>query len=342
MVTLSHMDFDLSDDQVALRDAARDLLGTYADSEHVRVVVEAGGGYDPELWRLVADQGWLAIAVSEGQGGLGLGVVELAVLSEQVGRHVAPIPFTSTVVLADVAARVSALGRWLDGLIGGDLIGSIAYGEELAVDAPHASLALHVTDDAVTAIDLAAGGPPAEPAMDLTRSVGWLDASAGGQIGGADLAQRVFDLTATIHAAELLGAAERSLELATEYAKVREQFGRAIGSFQAIKHRLADMLVDVEGMRSAAYYAAWAVDADADDRSVAASVAKSWCADAASRVTGGALQVHGGVGFTWEHDLHLYLKRIQLTARLMGDAPSHRRRVTRLLRDRVEAGAPLW
>ncbi|MBW3662483.1 MAG: acyl-CoA dehydrogenase family protein [Actinobacteria bacterium] len=336
------MDFELSTDQVALRDAARDLLGTLATSERVRQVVEDGSGLDHQLWQQVAAQGWLAIAVPEESGGLGLGAVELAVLAEQVGRHVAPIPFTSTAAAAVVAAEVGALRPWHDDLIAGATSASLAYAEELAVDAPHATLALHVTDDHVTAVDLRDGAPQAEPAMDLTRQVAWLDLSLGGQIAGADRARRLLDLVATLHAAELLGTADRCLEMATDYAKVREQFGRPIGSFQAVKHRLADMLVDVEGMRSAAYYAAWAVATDAPDRSLAASVAKSWCGDAARRVTAGALQVHGGVGFTWEHDLHLYLKRAQLTSRLFGDATLHRRRVTRLLRERVEAGADLW
>jgi alkylation response protein AidB-like acyl-CoA dehydrogenase len=336
------VDFELAADQVALREAARDLLGTLATSERVRRVVEDGSGLDGELWGQVAAQGWLAIAVPEDDGGLGLGAVELAVLAEQVGRYVAPIPFTSTAVAALIATEVSALRPWHDDLVAGATSASLAYADELAVDAPHATLALHVTDDRVTAVDLRDGAPPSEPTMDLTRAAAWLDPSAGGQIGTADLATRLFDLVATLHAAELLGTAERCLEMATEYAKVRVQFGRPIGSFQAVKHRLADMLVDVEGMRSAAYYAAWAVATEAPDRSLAASVAKSWCGDAARRVTGGALQVHGGVGFTWEHDLHLYLKRAQLTSRLFGDATLHRRRVTRLLRDRLAAGADLW
>ena len=119
------------------------------------------------------------------------------------------------------------------------------------------------------------------------------------------------------------------------------QFGRPIGSFQAVKHRCADMLVDVEGMRSTAYYAAWAIGAGDPDRSVAASTAKTWCSDAARRVMASALQVHGGIGFTWEHDLHLYLKRAQLDQVTFGDATFHRDRLAALLADRVEAGTPI-
>jgi alkylation response protein AidB-like acyl-CoA dehydrogenase len=143
------------------------------------------------------------------------------------------------------------------------------------------------------------------------------------------------------YAAELLGVAQRALDLAVAYAKGRVQFGRPIGSFQAVKHRCADMLVDVEGMRSAVYWAAWTLgDADSadDERAIAASAAKAWCSDAGSRVVASALQVHGGIGFTWEHDLHLYLKRAHLDAVAFGDAGHHRAHLARLLRARVEAG----
>jgi alkylation response protein AidB-like acyl-CoA dehydrogenase len=137
----------------------------------------------------------------------------------------------------------------------------------------------------------------------------------------------------------MLGGAGRALELAVDYAKDRVQFGRPIGSFQAVKHRCADMLVDVEGMRSTAYWAAWCIGAGDPDASVAASTAKIWCSDASKRVMASALQVHGGIGFTWEHDLHLFLKRAQLDQLTFGDASYHRERLAALLRPRVESGA---
>jgi alkylation response protein AidB-like acyl-CoA dehydrogenase len=136
----------------------------------------------------------------------------------------------------------------------------------------------------------------------------------------------------------MLGSASRALEMAVEYAKDRVQFGRPIGSFQAVKHRCADMLVDVEGMRSTSYWAAWCIGAGDRDASVAASTAKIWCSDAAKRVMASALQVHGGIGFTWEHDLHLFLKRSQLDQVSFGDASYHRQRLAAMLRPRVEAG----
>ena len=136
----------------------------------------------------------------------------------------------------------------------------------------------------------------------------------------------------------MLGGASRAMYMAVEYAKDRVQFGRPIGSFQAVKHRCADMLVDVEGMRSSAYWAAWCIGAGHEDASVAASTAKIWCSDASKRVMASALQVHGGIGFTWEHDLHLFLKRAQLDQVSFGDAAFHRQRLADLLRPRVEAG----
>jgi alkylation response protein AidB-like acyl-CoA dehydrogenase len=336
------VDFDLSSDQYALRDAARELLDARASTERVRKVLGSEQGYDAELWREMAAQGWVAIDLAEEAGGLGLGFVEVVVLAEEVGRHVAPAPF-----LGSVLARHALADRpdWVQRLAAGDAIGALAFGTELAVDAPVADVLIHVTSDEVVAYDLAAARPPAAAALDQTRSVARPDLAAlgtGDRLGGGDLATDLLDRGATAYAAELLGSAARMLEASVDYAKVREQFGRPIGSFQAIKHRCADMLVDVEGMRSAVWYAAWAIEAGADDRSLAASTAKSWASDAGMRVMNSALQVHGGIGFTWEHDLHLYLKRAQLDSVLLGNATWHRERIAGLLKARVDAGVSVF
>ena len=164
------------------------------------------------------------------------------------------------------------------------------------------------------------------------------DRSRARPIGGADARDRLLDRGATFAAADLLGSASRALDLAVEHAKERVQFGRPIGSFQAVKHRCADMLVDVEGMRSTVYWAAWCIGAADPEAHVAASTAKTWCSDASKRVMSSALQVHGGIGFTWEHDLHFFMKRAQLDQLAFGDASAHRARLTALLRPRVEAG----
>jgi alkylation response protein AidB-like acyl-CoA dehydrogenase len=182
-----------------------------------------------------------------------------------------------------------------------------------------------------------------EPAMDRTRSIGWLelDNRPALWLGDDRVADAVLDRALVAVCAEMLGAADVVLAMTVQYAQDRVQFGRPIGGFQAVKHRCADMLVDVEGMRSAAYYAAWAVGARDPEATVAASAAKVWCSDAARRVMASGLQVHGGIGFTWEHDLHLFLKRSQLDQVTFGDAAHHRDRIARILRSRVEAGLPV-
>jgi alkylation response protein AidB-like acyl-CoA dehydrogenase len=162
------------------------------------------------------------------------------------------------------------------------------------------------------------------------------------RIGDAGGASRLLERAATTAAAQLLGASARVLEMSVEYAKVRRQFGHPIGSFQAVKHRLADALVDVEGMRSSTYYAAWCLATGDPEGGLAASMAKAWCSDSSRRVTSAGLQVHGGIGFTWEHELHLYLKRAQLDAVSFGTADWHRDRIAGTLGRRLSEGrAPI-
>ncbi len=347
------MDFELSDDQVALRDAARSLLDGRSSPAQVRAVVDAGGGIDEGLWAAMVEQGWTALAVPESAGGLGMGIVELALLLEEVGAHVAPAPVLQQALALDALVAGDGPAELIEALVSGEAIGTVAFkpvsvdGDRLSgrpepvIHAPLARVLVVRSDDALWAVDGIVSKP--EPAMDRTRSLGWvsLDDAPAVRLGGEDAVERFVDLGAVAHSAELLGASARVLDLAVEYAKERVQFGRPIGSFQAVKHRCADMLVDVEGMRSAVYHAAWALGAGDPDRSVAASTAKTWCSDASRRVMASGLQVHGGIGFTWEHDLHLYVKRAQLDGVSFGDATWHRDRLGRLLRSKVEAGLPL-
>jgi alkylation response protein AidB-like acyl-CoA dehydrogenase len=333
------MDFELSEDQQALRDAATELLDDRAGPAHVRAVVDAGLPFDVELWKAMVDQGWTGIAVPEASGGVGLGWVEVAVLAEAVGAHVAPAPIVQSMIALDALRETS----WVDELLSGEVVACVSASgrREVVPYAPSAAVAVCRRGDELVAADLREQHPAREPAMDVTREVGWLDSDSlvGAQsLGGDGVLQRFVDRGATAYAAELLGAAQHMLDESTEYAKERVQFDRPIGSFQAVKHRLADMLVDVEGMRSAVYWAAWCIAADHPDSSVAASTAKVWCSDAARRVVGSALQVHGGIGFTWEHDVHLYLKRVQLDALSFGDATTHRTRLAQLLRAKLGAG----
>jgi len=348
------MEFELSDDQVALQEAARDLLDGLADPAHVRAHLATGAGRDGALWDAMVEQGWLGVAVTEEAGGLGLGWVEAGVLLEEAGRHVAPVPLLGALVSIEALRGT----RWVEHLVSGTQQGCVAFARDLRASqagegwvlsgrpdpvsgASTADVAVVLTAEAVWAVDLAAAGrPAAEPAMDGTQSLSWLvlDGTPAVEVGGADEARRLLDHAAVGASAELLGGAARVLEMAAQYAKDRIQFGQPIGSFQAVKHRCADMVVDVEGMRSVAWYGAWALAASDPDASVAASTAKTWCSDAAKRVMASGLQVHGGIGFTWEHDLHLFMKRSQLDQVAFGDAAYHRERLAGLLRSRVVAG----
>jgi len=374
------MDFELSEDQLALRQAALGMLDGLSPLTRVRQVAALDDHLDAPLWQAMAEQGWLSIELPAEAGGLGLGSVELSVLAEQLGAHLAPVPFLGTVLTAGALQRaVSAkaadpgdelggrtVGQWVERLAEGSAVGAVAWSTRAdSVSAATHESGWHLSgrSDPVVygpAADLvlvpasSAQGPalfavaPAErplpePAMDRTRSLGRvvLGDDRGRWLGGDDALQALLDRAVTALCAEMLGAGERVLHMSVDYAKDRVQFGRPIGSFQAVKHRCADMLVDVEGMRSAAYYAAWAVGAGDPDASAAASAAKVWCSEASRRVMASGLQVHGGIGFTWEHDLHLFVKRAQLDQVSFGASSAHRDRLARILRPRAEAGLPV-
>jgi alkylation response protein AidB-like acyl-CoA dehydrogenase len=360
------MDFELSPDQVALQDAARDLLDDRCGHDQVRAHLDSGRPYDESLWRALAEQGWLAIALAEPERGVGLSWVEAAVLLEQIGRHTAPVPFLpSLLALMALAGAEEPQPERVGDLASGERMGCVAWsahpdavravasgpawtlsGRIGPVEgAAVADIAVVVTGDAVFSVEIdAAHRPPAEPAMDGTRVLSWLtlDEVPATRLGGASLAAEILDRGAVGASAEILGGSARVLEMAVQYAKDRVQFDQPIGSFQAIKHRCADMLVDVEGMRSATWYAAWAISAGDPDASAAASTAKVWSSDAAKRVMASGLQVHGGIGFTWEHDLHLYMKRSQFDRLSYGDAVYHRDRLAGLLRSRLVSGSGIF
>ena len=339
------MDFDLSPDQSALRDAARELLDARCGSE----VVRAAGGFDASLWSAMVAQGWTGIAVPESLGGVGFGLVEAAVLLEQAGAHLAPVPLAQQLI----ALAVLDEGEWGAALLAGEVVaavartalerhadGTVSGRPEPVIYGARADVLVVPAGDELVAVDLRGIDRVAEPAMDMTRELAWIDLDRASAVvvgGPAEVAAHL-DRGAVFHAAEMLGGAEAVMHLAVAYAKEREQFGRPIGSFQAVKHRCADMLVDVEGMRSAVYHAAWALGAGDVEGPVAAATAKVWCSDAGVRVAESALQVHGGIGFTWESDVHLFLKRAQLDSVAFGDARHHRTELGRLLAARLESG----
>jgi alkylation response protein AidB-like acyl-CoA dehydrogenase len=355
------MDFDLSDDQSALKDEARRLLDRYSGPDQVRAHLSSGAPFDTVLWAAMVEQGWPAVAVTEERGGAGLGWVEAAVLIEEVGRHTSPVPFASQLLALDALTVDDTHAALVDALVDGSATAAVAWsgrndaivcdggGDRVTLTGrlgpleggSVADAAVVVVPGAVYLVDLAATGRPApEPAMDVTRSLSWLilDHTPATRLGGGPESARLGALGALATSAELLGGAGRVLELATEYAKDRIQFGVPIGSFQAVKHRCADMLVDVEGMRSATWYAGWAASTGEPGWELAASTAKVWCADASKRVMASGLQVHGGIGFTWEHDLHLFIKRAQFSQLDFGDATYHRDVLATGLRESVLAG----
>ncbi len=351
------------------------VVGTLPGAGEVQPDAGAPGpdvphGYDPSAWSAMADQGWLAIEVPEEEGGLGLGTVEVAVLCEEIGRRLVAAPFLPSVLalgaLSGAEARAdTGTKHWREALAQGAAVGCVALAPAAAgmtaapgskgwvrlsgetpptAFAPSADVAVVVADDDVYGVDLRREGRPAPlAAMDRTRELGILsfDQTPALHLGGAGAAELLLDRAATLAGAEMLGAADRVLSMTVDYAKERVQFGKPIGSFQAVKHMLADALVDVEGMRSTVYYAAWCAAAGDPDRSLAASMAKAWCSDASRRVMAAGLQVHGGIGFTWEHDMHLYVKRAQLDQVSYGDAAFHRDRIAAILRERLDAGQAL-
>ena len=375
------MDFALSPEQEMLRRQAREFLDRSSPSSAVRQAMATEAGWDTQLWKQMVELGWTAIPFPTEVGGLGLGLVELAVVLEEQGRHLTPSPFHSSVCLAGAVATAapdSSLRRELLGGIasgskratvalveagGGwdaagvrlqvDLAGD-AYrlrGEKLYVpdvgDADWLIVAARTeagADDGVTlmVIDRGAPGVVVRPlrSLDPTRSlaqVGFDDVEVDTErvLGvpgqGFSVLRRALDAAAVSVSAEMCGVAQRAMELSVEHAKTRQQFGRPIGSYQAISHRCADMLVQVESARSLTHYAAWALDNQVPEAGLAASMAKAYAGDAARWVTSTAIQVHGGIGFTWEHDAHLLFKRAKWGEVVYGDARHHRERVARLL-----------
>lgn len=246
--SFSDVDFALSADQVALRDAASELLDGRSSIAVVRSAMDRLGRPDPALWTAMVDQGWCGIAVPESLGGIGLGWVEAALLIEAVGAHVAPSPILSQLVALDLLAD----SEWGPGLLSGEITAAIT--DDLAAPVPYAPTAdvvLAIDGDGLVAMELT-DRPAVEAAMDLTRPLGFVggDRARCTVIGDSDALDRFRDLGSIAYAAELLGLAQRCLDMSVAYAGERVQFGKPIGSFQAIKHRCADMLVDVEGMRS--------------------------------------------------------------------------------------------
>jgi len=328
------MNFDFSDDQQAIKRTAKDLLADRFKLERVRELAEVGT-YDENAWKELCELGWPGIFVDEQYGGQGLGIVELIILMEELGYTLAPVPFLSNAaagLMIQAAGSDEQKQRWLPGIASGEARGAAALvrGDEakLVPDGDNAEVIVLCADGGVSVVERSAADVEPVATMDSTRRYARVRAGGGeplpGEVGpgiGAGL---------LAVSAELTGVAQRAMEMAVEYARDRKQFGRPIGAYQAVSHRCAQMLLETEGARSATYYGAWTADAQPEELELAASMAKAYSSDAGWRVCSSSLQVHGGIGFTWEHDLHFFLKRAKVDALLWGSASEHRERVADL------------
>jgi alkylation response protein AidB-like acyl-CoA dehydrogenase len=329
------VNFDFTDDQQAIKRTANEMLAARFKPERVRELSEEGR-HDEGAWREMAELGWAGIFIDEDHGGQGLGIVELVILMEELGYALAPVPFLSNAAAGlalQLAGSDEQRERWLPGIATGEARGTVGLlrdGEaRLVPDADSAEVIVLISPDGSgTVVEASAAEVEPFDAMDRTRRFARVRSDGGDPLAGEGHA--AIDRIVTALAAENVGVAQRAMEMAVEYARERKQFGRAIGSYQAVSHRCAQMLLEVEGSRSSAYYAAWCADAEPDSLPAAAAMAKAYSSDAVWRVCGSSLQVHGGIGFTWEHDLHFYLKRAKTNAMLYGSASEHRERLAGL------------
>jgi alkylation response protein AidB-like acyl-CoA dehydrogenase len=330
------MDFGLTDDQREIQRTARELLRERASPDRVREHAESGRS-DDALWQELCDLGWPGIAVAEAHGGQGLGAVELTLLCEEVGRAVAPVPFLPTALAATLIEHGGSdeqRGRWLEGLASGQLRG--AAGEPGVIPGAAGADVVVVLAAPGSARVVEGGGDPVE-SIDPARPAARVEAGSGEELPGNVEAARDRALVAV--SAELVGICDRALAMTVDYVKERKQFGTPVGAFQAVSHRCADMLLATEKARSAVALASWAADADPDRLPEAAAMAKAAASDAGREVTAGAIQAHGGIGFTWEADVHWLFKRAQIDAQLLGGASVHRARLARLVAGRIAVAA---
>jgi alkylation response protein AidB-like acyl-CoA dehydrogenase len=311
------------------------MLSTRSSFERVREAAEAGH-YDDSLWREMCELGWPGTAVDEAYGGQGLGMVELAVLLEELGYTVAVTPHLGSALAALVIQSAGAdeqRERWLPGLASGEWRGALGVTSsdgvaELVPDGAGADLVV-LADVAAGKATVQEGGGEDVAAIDATRRYARVAAADGETLEGDVRAG--LDRALIAVSAELLGVSQRALDMTVEYVKERKQFGVPVGSFQAVQHRAAQMLLDTEGGRGAVYYAAWAAGAAPERLEEAAAMAKAWTSQAAKATTAAAIQLHGGIGFTWEANVHWLFKRAQLDAAFLGGPALHHTRLARLV-----------
>jgi alkylation response protein AidB-like acyl-CoA dehydrogenase len=358
------MEFGLSESQQFLKDSARKFFAGECPSAEMRRLMETDTGYDAGLWLKLAEQGYTGIIFPEEYGGVGLGKVELMLLMEEAGRALLPGPFFSTVVLAgsvvEAAGNHAHKEKYLAPICRGEVRATVALveggaswnprdvqlsatngkvnGEKLFVtDADVADFMVVVARNGVFVVDSKAHGLKISSmsGMDLTRKLYRVEfnSTPAEEIGDTAELSSAFDIATAALAAELVGGMQRILDITVEYAKTRKQFGKPIGMFQAVQHQCADMYLETESARSAVYYAGWALEEKSPDAAIAVSIAKMYASDAARTVGNRGIQIHGGMGFTWENDLHLYYRRAKASETTFGDATFHRERIARMVID---------
>ncbi|HEY4779936.1 MAG TPA: acyl-CoA dehydrogenase family protein [Solirubrobacterales bacterium] len=374
------MYFDLTDEQQAIKSTAHDFLASRFKSERLREIAASDDGFDAAGWSEMAELGWAGLALPEEWGGQGLGIVELAVLFEEMGYALAPSPLFSNTIAGlalSLCGSDDLRERYLRPLAEGKLRGTPALwdagspanpggfrlsaeedgdavvltGEKILVmDAASADFFLVASADGRRhLVESGADGVTVTPetGIDPTRRFSSVRLEGVRVEPAATLPGEAADYLPVFHrlcvalAAESTGIAQRTMEMAVEYAKDRQQFGRPIGAYQAVSHRCAQMLLETENARSAVYGAAWAADAEPESLHLAAAMAKAYAGDAGWRVPDASIQVHGGIGFTWEHDLHFFLKRGRSNAAIFGDSKWHRERVADAVLARADAPAAI-
>lgn len=354
------MELEFTDEQLELGTAVRTVLERECPSSLVREVVEKGVRADG-LWRKMVDLGWPALTIAEDAGGLGLGWVELAVVLEELGRAVAPVPYLATVTqFAPVVREAGAAQQrvaFLGAVAAGTTTGALARGAGIratpagdgrwwlagtartVLDAPTATelavVAAIDDGDGTAAFVIPSAAARIEPVtpIDASRPIGHVhldgvkvdaDRVLGTPGAVAPAAARAWEESVVAIALETVGACQAILDTALEHAKTRVQFGVPIGSFQAVKHKMTDMLVALEKARATGYFAALTLAEDDPRRSLAASVAKAAAGDAQRLIAQDGIQLMGGMGFTWEHDMHLLVKRAKTGEALGGSTREHR------------------
>jgi acyl-CoA dehydrogenase len=362
------MNFQFSDEAEALRDQARKFLDDKSGREKARAVMNAQSGHDAALWAEIVALGWTALRIPEEHGGLGLSVLELCVLAEEVGRALSPVPFSSSVLLATEALIQAGTdaqkAKWLPKLADGTAIGAVALSEGTSAPGTRSKLSTSagtvsgvkapVADAALADFFIVSGpdgmmivekgaGVTVEvvDTIDLVRRaarVTFDKAPAEAMAGGISALDDFLHSSAILLAFEGLGGAEASMEMATHYAKERVAFGRKIGGYQAVKHRLADMYIKNQLARSHAYYGAWALLTGAPELALAAAGARVAALDAFQFAAEENVQLHGGIGFTWESDCQFYYRRARTVALSLGSKAHWADRIVRALEQR---NAPL-